>query len=123
MDTTTHTQTPVEATKDLTAAARPPVRAEFTQQPPINGQQKGAVLNVDDPVRLAEYEFLIRAFEELRTYGDAELRISIAKEPKGSETEIIYAGIHKKKSLEPLRRVYRARTAARNNRPPGVIRA
>ena len=115
----------METTASQTAPAepRPPVRAEFIQQPPANGQGKGAFLSVDDPVRLAEYEFLIRAFEELRTYGDAELRISIAKEPKGTETEIIYAGIHKKKSLEPLRRVYRARTAARNNRPPGVIRA
>lgn len=70
----------------------------------------------DDPVLQAEYEFLLKCFDDLKAQEDAELRISVTRARESRHIEIIYAGIHKKKSLEPLRSVYRARAKS------GVIR-
>ncbi len=83
---------------------------------PINGRPYERVA-VEDPVLRAEYEFVLRAFDELKLQGDAELRISVTKDRASGEVEIIYAGIHQKRALESLRQVYRAR-----DRVKGVVR-
>jgi hypothetical protein len=63
----------------------------------------------DDAIAQAEAEFVLQAFEELKSMGDAELKISVAMDRESGHPEIIYAGVQKKRSLETLRKVYRAR--------------
>lgn len=81
----------------------------------VNGS--GERVTVEDPTLRAEYEFVLRAFDELKNQGDAELRISVTRDRTSGEVEIIYAGIHQKRTLEALRQVYRARERAK-----GVVR-
>ncbi len=82
----------------------------------MNGNPGERVM-VEDPVLRAEYEFVLRAFDELKCQGDAELRVSVTKDRASGEVEIIYAGIHQKRGLDSLRQVYRARDRAK-----GVVR-
>lgn len=92
-----------------------PVRAELAAPDVI----ETALQSVTDPVLRGEYDFVLRMFEDLKKYGEAELRITVI--PGGApkrEAEIIYAGIHQKRSLGPLRRLYKARDKSDN----GVIR-
>lgn len=63
----------------------------------------------DDPVAQTEAEFVLAAFEELKSMGDAELKITVSVDPQTGNTEIIYSGLQKKRSLDVLRKVYRAR--------------
>ena len=60
-------------------------------------------------VEEAEREFLWNAFQELKTLGHGELRITVEADPKSKEVEIIYGAIHKKRSLDMIRRVYQER--------------
>ena len=61
------------------------------------------------PVEDAEREFLWNAFQELKSLGHGELRITVEMDPKSKEVEIIYGAIHKKRSLDGLRRTYQER--------------
>lgn len=50
------------------------------------------------------------AFEELKGMQDAELKITVTVDRQSGQPEIIYTGIQKKRSLDTLRKVYRARS-------------
>jgi hypothetical protein len=63
----------------------------------------------DDPVAQAEAEFVLAAFEELKSMGDAELKITVSVDPQSGLSEVIYSGLQKKRSLDVLRKVYRGR--------------
>lgn len=66
----------------------------------------------DDPVDVAEAEFVLAAFEELKSMGDAELKITVSVDPQSGRPEVIYSGLQKKRSLDVLRKVYRGRRDA-----------
>jgi len=110
-----------EATMEQ-AQCKTPVRAELAR---ASGQSDGAgaavpdvigqaMQQVPDPVLRGEWDFVLRLFEDLKRYGEAELRISVTPGGPARQTEIIYAGIHQKRSLGPLRRLYKARDRSRD---------
>jgi hypothetical protein len=66
-----------------------------------------------DPVAVAEAEFVLAAFADLKGMRDAELKVTVSVDPQSGQPEIIYTGIQKKRSIEVLRKVYRARREAR----------
>lgn len=68
----------------------------------------GVTVLGDNPVAVAEAEFILAAFAELKEMKDAELKISVAMDRESGRPEVIYAGVQKKRSLETLRKVYRA---------------
>lgn len=62
-----------------------------------------------DPVAVAEAEFVLGAFSELKGMRDAELKITVSVDPQSGQAEVIFCGLQKKRSIEVLRRAYRAR--------------
>ena len=79
------------------------------------GEQHESPVRVsgDDPVAVAEAVFVLAAFDELKGMRDAELKITVSVDRESGEPEVIYTGIQKKRSIDVLRRVYRARREKR----------
>lgn len=67
----------------------------------------------DDIVAVEEAKFILAAFEELKSMRDAELKITVSVDRESGHPEIIYTGIQKKRSIDVLRKVYRARREKR----------
>ena len=63
-----------------------------------------------DDLERAEYDFVLRLFDDLkRAGGDAEMKVSINIDARTGRAEIIHGSILKKRSIDPLRLMYRAR--------------
>lgn len=67
----------------------------------------------NDLVLVEEAKFILAAFEELKSMRDAELKITVSVDRESGQPEIIYTGIQKKRSIDVLRKVYRARREKR----------
>lgn len=89
----------------MSLSSHPAVRAQRSQGPTCP-----VTVVCDDPVAKAEAEFVLAAFEELKGMQDAELKITVTVDRQSGQPEIIYTGIQKKRSLDTLRKVYRARS-------------
>ncbi len=100
----------------MQADPKRPVQADVVDRRVADPMTPKALVTCDDPVLKAEYEFVLKCFDDLKAQEDAELRISVTRARESKQIEIIYAGVHKKRSLEPLRAIYRARDKG------GVIR-
>lgn len=99
-----------------TQQQKQPVRAELARSngtepkaDPRGTMIEDAMQHVTDPILRGEWEFVLKLFEDLKKHGEAELRISTTPTGPARQAEIIYAGIHQKRSLSPLRRLYKSR--------------
>ena len=90
----------------------PALRGEDVAQ---GDQGVGAAVTVvgDDIVAVEEAKFILAAFAELKSMRDAELKITVSVDRESGQPEIIYTGIQKKRSIDVLRKVYRARREKR----------
>jgi hypothetical protein len=89
------------------------IRGNDVAQDPRSTQGGPVQVVGTDPVAVAEAEFVLAAFADLKGMRDAELKVTVSVDPQSGQPEIIYTGIQKKRSIEVLRKVYRARREAR----------